>query len=191
MRCWGELKSLRGQSVGKVSLVMRAIFRVCGNQSQPGLQIVEKLATPLPGNDRSSGCARASDSHILTYLTFLSFIAPYPPPSIWSLVVDSKGPLQFPWVSLGWQQREKLGVSHDWRLEWIFMFSFQFPLWVEGYKARVSSSYFSLFFEHIPIFSYFKTKSSYFSCFLAGEAKICNKIENGIIVLCSLEWDWS
>ena len=46
MRCWGELKSLRGQSVGKVRLVMRAIFRICGNQSQPGLQIVEKLATP-------------------------------------------------------------------------------------------------------------------------------------------------
>ena len=126
MRCWGELKSLRGQSVGKVRLVMRAIFRICGNQSQPGLQIVEKLATPLPGNDHSSGCARASDSHILTYLTFLSFIAPYPPPSIWSLVVDSKGPLQFPWVSLEWQQREKLGVSHDWRLEWIFLFSFGF-----------------------------------------------------------------
>ena len=73
MRCWGELKSLRGQSVGKVRLVMRAIFRICGNQSQPGLQIVEKLATPLPGNDRSSGCARASDSHILTYLTFFIF----------------------------------------------------------------------------------------------------------------------
>ena len=48
MRCWGELKSLRGQSVGEVRLVMRAIFRICGNQSQPGLQIVEKLAIPLP-----------------------------------------------------------------------------------------------------------------------------------------------
>ena len=32
MRCWGELKSLRGQSVGEVSA---------------GLQLVEKLATPL------------------------------------------------------------------------------------------------------------------------------------------------
>ena len=28
-------------------LVMRAIFRICGNESQPGLQLVEKLATPL------------------------------------------------------------------------------------------------------------------------------------------------
>jgi len=28
-------------------LVMRAIFRTCGNESQPGLQVVEKLATPL------------------------------------------------------------------------------------------------------------------------------------------------
>ena len=28
---------------------MRAIFRICGNESQPGLQLVEKLATPLAG----------------------------------------------------------------------------------------------------------------------------------------------
>ena len=26
---------------------MRAIFRICGNESQPGLQLVEKLATLL------------------------------------------------------------------------------------------------------------------------------------------------
>ena len=45
MQCWGELKSLRAQSVGEV---MRAIFRICGNESQPGLQLVEKLATTLP-----------------------------------------------------------------------------------------------------------------------------------------------
>ena len=51
-------------------------------------------------------------------------------------------------------------------------------------EVRVSISYFFLFFEPIPIFSYFKTKTSYFSYFLAGEAKICNKIENGIIVVC-------
>ena len=50
---------------------------------------------------------------------------------------------------------------------------------------------FFLFFEPIPIFSYFLTKTSYFSYFLAGEAKICNKIENGIIVVCVLEWDVS
>ena len=35
MRCWGELKSLRAQSVGEVRLVMHAIFRICGNESQP------------------------------------------------------------------------------------------------------------------------------------------------------------
>ena len=40
-------KSLRGQGVGEVRLVMRASFRICGNESQPGLQIVGKLATPL------------------------------------------------------------------------------------------------------------------------------------------------
>ena len=45
MRCWGDLKSLRGQSVGEVRLVTRAVFRICGNESQPDLQIVEKLAT--------------------------------------------------------------------------------------------------------------------------------------------------
>ena len=28
-------------------LVMRAIFRICGKESQPGLQLVEQLATPL------------------------------------------------------------------------------------------------------------------------------------------------
>ena len=39
-------------------------------------------------------------------------------------------------------------------------------------------------------FSYFYiTKSSYFSYFLAGEAKICKKIGNGITVVCVLEWD--
>ena len=47
MRYWGELKSLRGQSVGEVGLVMRAVFRICGKESQTGLQRVEKLATPL------------------------------------------------------------------------------------------------------------------------------------------------
>ena len=42
MRCWGEVKSLRAQSVGEVNA-----YRICGNESQPGLQLVEKLATPL------------------------------------------------------------------------------------------------------------------------------------------------
>ena len=48
----------------------------------------------------------------------------------------------------------------------------------------------------VPIFSYFlslllfcpifKLKPPIFPIFLAGEAKICNKIENGIIVVCVL-----
>ena len=61
-----------------------------------------------------------------------------------------------------------------------------------GTICRVSSSYFFLFFEPVPIFSYFLTKTSYFSYFLACEAKICSEIENGIIiVVCVLEWDLS
>ena len=48
MHCWGEVKSLRAQSVGEVSiLVMRAVFRICGNQGQPSVQLVEKLAASL------------------------------------------------------------------------------------------------------------------------------------------------
>ena len=47
MHGWGELKSLRAQSVGEVSVVMRVIFRICGNESQPGLQLVENLAILL------------------------------------------------------------------------------------------------------------------------------------------------
>ena len=48
MRCGSEVKSLRAQSVGEVSiLVMRAVFRICGNQGQPSVQLVEKLAASL------------------------------------------------------------------------------------------------------------------------------------------------
>ena len=47
MRCRGELKSLRAQSVGEGSHSSLAIFRICGNECQPGLQLVKKLATPL------------------------------------------------------------------------------------------------------------------------------------------------
>ena len=32
-------------------LVMRAIFRMHGNESQPGLQLVKKLAMPLVGKN--------------------------------------------------------------------------------------------------------------------------------------------
>ena len=35
-------------------LVVRAIFRICGNESHPGLQLVEKLATPLYLNGKLS-----------------------------------------------------------------------------------------------------------------------------------------
>ena len=38
MRCWCELKSERAQSVGVVS-AMRTTFRICGNESQTGLQL--------------------------------------------------------------------------------------------------------------------------------------------------------
>ena len=31
---------------------MHAIFRICGNESQPGLQLVKELATPLTGVQR-------------------------------------------------------------------------------------------------------------------------------------------
>ena len=46
MRCWGQLKSLTARSVGVNS------YRICENESQPGLKIVEKLATPLAGKDK-------------------------------------------------------------------------------------------------------------------------------------------
>ena len=32
---------------GQCILVMRAVFRICGNESQPGLKLVKKLATSL------------------------------------------------------------------------------------------------------------------------------------------------
>ena len=53
------------------------------------------------------------------------------------------------------------------------------------YINRVSSSYFFLFFEPIPIFSYFGTKTTHFSYFL-DEAK-----KNGIIVVCVFGKDLS
>ena len=50
MRCCGELKTLRGTCDGvrgQCVLAIGAIFTMCGNESQPGLQLVEKLTTPL------------------------------------------------------------------------------------------------------------------------------------------------
>ena len=43
--------------------------------------------------------------------------------------------------------------------------------------------FFFLFFEPIPILSYFKTKTSYFSYFLAGEAKIVTKLKMEFLVV--------
>ena len=44
----GELKSLRAQCWrGQCVLVVHAIFRMRGNGSQPGLRLIEKLATAL------------------------------------------------------------------------------------------------------------------------------------------------
>ena len=50
-------------------------------------------------------------------------------------------------------------------------------------EVRVSISFFFLFFEPIPILSYFKTKASYFSYFLAGEAKIVTKLKMEFLVV--------
>ena len=49
MHCWGELKGLRGQSVGEVSPYYSWVqfSGYVEMKSQPGLQIVEKLATPF------------------------------------------------------------------------------------------------------------------------------------------------
>ena len=57
-------------------------------------------------------------------------------------------------------------------------------------RAQVAGCAVPIFFPIFWAYSYFssfKTKTSYFSYFLAGEAKICNKIENGIIDVCVLE----
>ena len=48
-------------------------------------------------------------------------------------------------------------------------------------------SYFLSLFLFSPIF---KLKPPIFPIFLAGEGKICNKLENGIITVCVFEWDY-
>ena len=52
----GWVKRLKGSKCwwGQCVLVIRAIFRICENESQPGLQLVEKLATPLHLNGKLS-----------------------------------------------------------------------------------------------------------------------------------------
>ena len=48
MCCWVSKKLKSSQCwLGHCVLVMCAIFWICGNQSQPDLQLVEKLTTPL------------------------------------------------------------------------------------------------------------------------------------------------
>ena len=51
--------------VRSVLLAMHTIFRICGNESQPGLQLVEKWATPL-----SVVCTQSFSDRILQLLTF-------------------------------------------------------------------------------------------------------------------------
>ena len=55
---------------------MRAIFRICGNESQPGLQLVEKLERRILASSRvlytffqASGCM--ADLHPDKFLLFL------------------------------------------------------------------------------------------------------------------------
>ena len=49
------------------------------------------------------------------------------------------------------------------------------------------SDIFSYFLSLFLFPPFLKLKPPVFPIFLAGEAKICNKIENGIIVVCVLE----
>ena len=52
--------------------LVRAILRIvlCGNESQPGLQILEKLATPMLWFQTSYGACPVKDA---TYSLFLCF----------------------------------------------------------------------------------------------------------------------
>ena len=47
MGCWGELKNLRAQGVGWVSAYWSCVHFSGCVEGQPGLQLVEELATPL------------------------------------------------------------------------------------------------------------------------------------------------
>ena len=52
-------------------LVMRAIFRMRGNESQPGLQLVKKLAMPLVGTntwERQPGRLVSTTSSVSTQM---------------------------------------------------------------------------------------------------------------------------
>ena len=46
---------------------MRAVFRICGNESHSGLQLVEKLAMPLPGLKKKAGVKNLFSPFLLSY----------------------------------------------------------------------------------------------------------------------------
>ena len=54
----------------------------------------------------------------------------------------------------------------------------------EGHRGQGVHFLFFPFLEPIPIFSYFKTKTSYFSYFLAVEVKIVTKLKVEFLVVC-------
>ena len=89
MHCWGELKCLRAQSLGEVSVsvVLHAIKRIinklwsgCGNEilthSQPGLQQVEKLVIPLSSASRIRSTFDVSKTACSSSVYFMSDHAP-------------------------------------------------------------------------------------------------------------------
>ena len=91
-KCWWGQNSPACRFSGYV--VMK--FSQAHKQSKSWLRPCEVFPCQIMNFPQAARLTPTS-SHIWL---FLSFIAPYPPPSIPSLVVDSKGLLQFPWVSL-------------------------------------------------------------------------------------------
>ena len=94
---------------------------------------------------------------------------------------------------VGWYPLKKTGSSHLNNKVSAFWWTSSVDLIQNTQQLYLQGVQF-LFF---PIFSYFlslllfspifKLKPPIFPIFLAGEAKICNKIENGIIVVCVFE----
>ena len=54
-------------------LVSRAIFRICGKESQPGLLIIEKLATPMLWFQTSYSACLVKDATYPLLLCFKRF----------------------------------------------------------------------------------------------------------------------
>ena len=54
-------------------LVMRGIFSICGNESQPGLQILEKLATLMLCFQTSYSACPVKDAIYVLFLCFKRF----------------------------------------------------------------------------------------------------------------------